>query len=63
MESYIIRIYRRDSKRRHKIEGVVERVGISRRLTFHSFKELRARLDASVLIRGKSKAKSSRAHK
>jgi hypothetical protein len=58
MESYIIRIYRRDAKRLTKVEGIVERAGATRRVTFHSLKELVEHLKGSVSNRGKGKAKT-----
>lgn len=40
MESYIVRIYRRDQKQSTKVQGVVEQVGKQQRMTFHSLSEL-----------------------
>ena len=42
MESYIVRIYRRDEKRSTKIEGVVERVSTQKRMVFHNLRDLMA---------------------
>lgn len=42
MESYIVRIYRRDQKRSTKVEGVVECVGKQQRMAFHNLRDLMA---------------------
>lgn len=42
MESYIVRIYRRDEKRSTKVEGVVERVSTQKRMVFHNLRDLMA---------------------
>lgn len=38
MESFIVRIYRREAKQ--KLVGVVEKVGNAKRKTFHTIREL-----------------------
>lgn len=42
MESYIVRIYRRDQKRSTKVEGVVEKVSTQQRTVFHNLRDLMA---------------------
>ena len=42
MESYIVRIYRRDQKRSAKVEGVVEKVSTQQRMVFHNLQDLMA---------------------
>jgi hypothetical protein len=42
MESYVVRIYRRDPKNRRKLAGVVEQAGASGEQAFHDLKELMA---------------------
>lgn len=56
MDSYIIRIYRRHAGQVERIEGVVEKVGMKRRQTFHSVEELVAILTKKRL--GKSQQSS-----
>ncbi len=40
MESYIIRIYRRDEQNPHNIIGLVEDVGLEAKTPFHNIEEL-----------------------
>ena len=40
MESFIVRIYRRDPAKPGKLAGVVEEVGVKRKKPFHNRKQL-----------------------
>jgi hypothetical protein len=45
VETFIVRIYRRDAKTSTRIEGVVEEAGTNRATSFHSIPELVRLLD------------------
>jgi hypothetical protein len=44
VESFIVRIYRRDARRSTRVHGVVEQVGTGSRRSFRSMRELVAAL-------------------
>ncbi|MEW6684208.1 MAG: hypothetical protein AB1451_15025 [Nitrospirota bacterium] len=55
MESYIIRIYRRDANQTTRVEGIVEHVGTQQHHAFHSMQELVEALSAPRSKRSKEK--------
>ena len=55
MDSYIVRIYRWDTKGSAKIAGVVEKVGAKKRTAFHSAQELVAMLRGATTAPGRKK--------
>lgn len=57
MESYVLRIYRRDGEGR--LTGLVERVETQERLAFHSARELWSILHNHALARKKSRRRKS----
>jgi hypothetical protein len=69
MESYVVRIYRRDTGSPQNIVGLVELVDVDKKKSFTNFDELRAILDGrqgpsareDVNKRGETNGKSARA--
>ncbi len=47
METYIVRIYRREAAARHRLVGVVEEVGVEGKRAFVNFRRLWKILDGS----------------
>jgi len=57
VESCIVRIYRRDTRRITKIEGALEKVGAKKRVAFHNVQELVAMLRGGTGAAGRDKQK------
>ena len=55
METYVVRIYRRNRKRSDKIDGMVEKVGIKDPYVFHDMDELSRIISTPPQKKGKRK--------
>ena len=64
LDSYIIRIYRRDVENGRELAGLVERIGNGKRLAFGTSEELWAFLTERRLVRGRiARNKSGKARR
>jgi hypothetical protein len=61
MESYVVRVYRRDAKDSEKLAGLVELVEVDEEKAFTSFDELRAILNSTPGQTDRSKKRKERA--
>ena len=59
MESYIVRIYRRDRNSAHNLVGLVELVEVEKEKAFRNFDELRAILEGKQMHSVHKELKSS----